>query len=187
MVSKQQLVKLLPITIDNLTLRSMIREDIDLRAEWPSYPTPYEMFNASYKGKPSSERDERWLWLSADENILCLSVQHESEKLVGIYYLSEIDWDKMIVNNMTIRLHPYWCDKGIGTKILKGIISWCFGVGIKSIKLDVLSSNQRAVNCYIKTGLSIISEFERNGDVFFWMEVNNYTLEEPYVAGQSMV
>ncbi|WP_091542390.1 hypothetical protein [Alkaliphilus peptidifermentans] len=113
MKNKLMLIDKLPIDIDNFHIRKMNREDIDLRTNWPNYPSPYEMFDASYKNRPSEERDERWKKIKNNEKLVCLAIEHPNEKLVGIYYSAEIDWEEKTVNNMTVRLHPNWCDKGI--------------------------------------------------------------------------
>ncbi|SCZ11880.1 hypothetical protein SAMN03080606_04391, partial [Alkaliphilus peptidifermentans DSM 18978] len=42
--------------------------------------------------------------------------------------------------------------------------------GFKSIKLDVLGTNARAIKSYQKAGFNITSKFELNDETFYWMK-----------------
>ncbi len=160
----------LPFTTDGFNIRELRREDLDLYALWPDYPPPYDMFNTSLKTKPISERDRRWDNYSSSNKGLSLVMDHEDKKMIGKYSFG-INWSEMIVTNMGIRLHPEWCDKGVGSKLLKAVSDWCFSNGIKSIKFDVLSTNQRAVNAYKKVGYKITDQFTLDNALFYWMEL----------------
>lgn len=63
---------------------------------------------------------------------------------------------------MGIRVHPDWCNKGVGTEALRALADWAFRQGITSLRLDVCAANPRAIRCYEKTG------FVRTGE--FWHE-----------------
>ncbi len=130
------------------------------------------MFNTSLKTKPISERDRRWDNYSSSNKDLSLVIDYKDEKVIGKYSFG-INWSQMIVTNMGIRLHPGWVDKGVGSKLLKAISDWCFNNRIKSIKFDVLSTNQRAINAYKKVGYEIIDQFTLDNALFYWMELKN--------------
>jgi len=168
---KKRILTSLPFNVDDFTVRELNRQDIDVYVNWPDYPSSYEMFNTSLKNKPFSERDKRWESYCQNNNTLSLVVEEKEEKMVGKFSLLEIDWKEMCVNNMSIRLHPQWCNNGNGTRILKGISNWCFNNGIIKIRFDVLSTNQRAVNSYKKVGYNIIDEFKYGNAIFYWMEL----------------
>lgn len=169
---KKRILTSLPFNVDIFTIRELNRQDIDLYVSWPDYPPPYEMFNTSLKNKPLTERDKRWESYCQNNNTLSLVVEYK-EEMIGKFSLLEIDWKKMSVNNMSIRLHPQWCNNGNGTKILKGISNWCFDNGIVKIKFDVLSTNQRAVKSYKNIGYKIIDKFEHGNATFYWMELRS--------------
>src|SRR5690554_4413400 len=130
---KKCLSKKLPIFVDNFKIRELERNDIDLYASWPDYSPPYDIFNTSLKTKPFSERDWRWKKYCSSNESLSLVIDHEKDKVIGKFSLFNIDWEEKIINNMGIRLHPEWCNKGIGSKLLKVISEWCFNNGISKI------------------------------------------------------
>jgi RimJ/RimL family protein N-acetyltransferase len=72
---------------------------------------------------------------------------------------------------MGFRVHPNWCDKGIGTRILKLVIAHFAEAGIASFRLDVAEPNARAIRCYEKAGFSRTKHFDHNGIPFLWMEL----------------
>lgn len=168
---KKTFLTSLPFKVDEFTVRELNRKDIDIYVNWPEYPYPYKMFNTSLKYKPLSERDNRWEDYCTNNNTISLVVEHKEEEVVGKFSLTKIDWKEMCVNNMGIRIHPQWCSKGYGTRLLKGISDWCFNNGIVKIKFDVLSTNQRAVKSYKNVGYKIIDEFECRNAIFYWMEL----------------
>lgn len=170
--NKTKLLKNLPFEVGCFGIRELEREDIDVYANWPDYPLEYSMFNTSLKEKPLSERDKRWGQYCNSDNSVSLTIDYKDERVIGRFSLVEIDWEKEKVNNMSIRLHPQWCNSGNGAVILKVISRWCFNNGIKTIKFDVLSTNKRAIKSYKNAGFEIIDEFKRNDSVFYWMELS---------------
>lgn len=168
---KKRMLERLPFKVDDFTVREINRQDIDIYANWPDYPAPYEMFNTSLKKKPASQRDKRWEGYCQNNNSISLIVEHIEEKVVGKYSFVDIDWETMCINNVGIRVHPGWCNKGYGTRILKAISEWFFENGIKKIKLDVLSTNHRAIKSYKNAGYKITDEFKRDSASFYWMEL----------------
>lgn len=160
----------LPFEIEEFVIRELEREDIELYANWPDYPTPYEMFNTSLKNKPTSERKKRWEEYRSNNNVITLVVDHKESKTIAKFSFMEIDWEEKSVKNVGIRLHPHWCNMGNGTKLLKGITNWCFNNGIQHIQFDVLSTNQRAIKSYQNAGYCIVDDFKNENGIFYWME-----------------
>lgn len=169
-IDKRMMLRNLPFEIDEFVIRELEREDFEHHVNWPEYPSPHEMFNSSLRNKPNSARRIRWEKYCADDKIISLVVDHEDSKTIGKFSFVGIDWENHVVENMGIRLHPHWCDKGNGTKILKGITDWCFSNGIKRIQFDVLSTNLRAIKSYKKAGYTIFNEIQREGATFYMME-----------------
>lgn len=170
---REEMIKTLPFEINGFIVRELNRKDIDIYANWPDYPYPYEMFNTSLKKKPINERDKKWNDYLNNNTSVSLVVDSKEETVVGKFSLFSIDWEEMSVNNVGIRLHPDWCNKGNGAKILRGISKWCFNNGIARIKFDVLSTNKRAIKSYKNAGYKIVDKFYQGKDMFYWMELTN--------------
>jgi len=168
--NKSKIQLALPFKIEEYVIRELEREDFDRYVNWPDYPSPYKMFNTSLKNKPTSEREKRWEEYCANNNSITLAVDYKESKMIAKFSLIEIDWEEKCVKNMGIRLHPHWCNMGNGTKLLKSITNWCFNNGIIRIQFDVLSTNQRAIKSYQKSGYCIVDEIEKENIIFYLME-----------------
>jgi len=170
-MTKESLLAALPFRVGDFTVRAAVREDIDGRADWPAYPPPWDMFDAHSKGWDEARRGRAWIAmrdLALDE--VFLACEGAGVPLLGWFVLREIDWEKGEVGNMSIRLHPEFCDHGVGTLLSAGIFAWCHEQGFGRLRLDVLSSNLRAARCYEKAGMRRTGEFEKDGANFWWME-----------------
>ncbi len=55
LVSRDSLLRALPITRSGLTLRLWTRADVDRRADWPPYPPPYSVFTALLRTWPGPD------------------------------------------------------------------------------------------------------------------------------------
>lgn len=170
-MTKESLLAALPFHVGDFTVRAAVREDIDRRADWPSYPPPWDMFNAHSKGWDEARRERNWTGMRDHApNDVFLACEGRGVDLVGWFVLVDVDWDRREAGNMSVRLHPDFCDRGIGTALASGIFPWCQGQGFSRLRLDVLSTNLRAVRCYAKAGMRKAGEFEKDGAVFWWME-----------------
>lgn len=147
----------LPIQDCELLIRQWTRRDLDDRAAWPPYPEPYRAFDATVKLAGPEQRDRRFASQDSDRTQLTLTVDHRSDPCVGYIALHHIDWQSRTVGNAGVRIHPLWCDRGIGTRVLRSIASYCRDCGLLSFRLDASPLNTRALRCYEKIG------FERTG------------------------
>jgi RimJ/RimL family protein N-acetyltransferase len=172
-LSKEKIQNKLPIVAQNLYIRELEREDIDNYANWPLYKGDKAMFNSSLKKAPIGEREKRWDSYQESKKSLSLVIDVDQNKTIGKFALVNIDWDKKTVGNMSIRLHPDYCDRGIGTLMLKEVIVFCFDLGIELVSLDVLASNTGAVKSYLNSGFEVIEEQFINDDKFLIMSVKN--------------
>jgi RimJ/RimL family protein N-acetyltransferase len=159
------LIQELPIVRPNLIIRKFERSDMDLLQEWPSYPHPYGSFNFGFAGVGATEMDSLFRERYDDENRISLIVDHLSARAIGYISLIEVDWQLRGCGNMGIRVHPAWCGKGIGTAVIAAISEWWFDSGMNHLRLDVASSNKRAIRCYEKVGFTKYGEF--------WKAVDN--------------
>jgi len=169
-ISKHDLLGHLPLHCGELTVRAWCRDDIDRRAAWRPYPPPYSNFSATLGGMAAAERDTYFWDRDEDSSRVTLTVDHPSQATVGHIVLRQIDWKNGTVGNMGVRIHPDWCDQGIGTGIVETIVSCLSASGIARFRLDVAGTNARAIRCYEKAGFVKTKDFDRNGVPFLWME-----------------
>jgi RimJ/RimL family protein N-acetyltransferase len=177
------MLKSLPICEDELSIRSWNRKDLDELAKWPGYPFPYEPFNSRLSEMNSEERDQHFRSQEDNPNRITLVVDHTTQKAIGCLSLVQIDWLDRIVGNMGFRIHPSWCNKGIGTLVIRKVSDWCFKFGLKTLRLDVAAANTRAIRCYEKAGYIKTEEFWRNDEGLKNIDINQpqYTFLRPHV------
>lgn len=174
MPTKQGLLNALPIRETDLTIREWQREDLDELANWPSYPPGFEGFNLGYASMTREERDVRFRSRSGEPARIVLTADHRTQVAIAYLSLIDIDWQAGMVGNMGFRVHPLWCDRGVGTRILVATADWGFSRGLTRFRLDVAASNARAARCYDKAG------FTKTGE--FWQEdegLRDIDLSEP--------
>ena len=160
--SKQVMLAALPRREGDLSIRAQLREDLDALARWPAYPAGHESFNLRFAGMDGRQRDDLFRTRQADPSRITLIADHASQPCIGYLGLVEIDWSKRLIANMGYRIHPSWCNRGIGTRFLRIATAWCFAHGIETLRLDVAAVNGRAIRCYEKVG------FLRTGE--FWLQ-----------------
>ena len=164
-----------------MTIRTLTREDFDLLAQWPSYPKPYDVFRFSFATLTKSEMDTVFRKRMSQDNNIILVADVETHTSIGYAALQNIDWAQKNAANMGIRIHPSWCGKGIGTRMLKRIGDWWFEHGMHRLTLDVAATNHRAVACYNNAGFKKTGEFWRDAP-----DLNEVDLTDPnyaYLAG----
>ena len=171
MVSKRNLLASLPIRGDDLTVRAWCREDVGRRAAWPPYPPPYSDFTSSLSTMSQIEREAYFLTRNRDKDRITLTVDRLSDSCIAHIVIRDLDWRNGTVGNMGFRVHPDWCDKGVGTCVLKVVVAHFAMAGIARFRLDVAESNTRAIRCYRKTGFTRTNGFDRDGVHFLWMEL----------------
>ena len=165
-VRKEILVDSLPIDADGLVIRSLARTDIDRLSEWPPYPWPHDVFRFSFSGGDAHELDRAYDVRMRDVGRLTLVVDAPKASVIGYIALLRIDWDAGIVGNMSVRIHPDFCDQGIGSHVMASVRNWWITHGMKLLRLDVAATNHRAVRCYENVGFRKTGEFWRDaGDL----------------------
>ncbi len=160
--TKAQLESNLPIYHEPLTIRLLLRSDMDLLLKWPDYPWPYDTFRLSFSGLAAGELDRLYESRARSEDRITLVAGVGGEAAIGYIALLEIDWPGRVAGNMSVRLHPAFCNHGIGSRLLIAVRDWWFGHGMKALRLDVAATNQRAVRCYLNAGFRVTGEFWRD-------------------------
>jgi RimJ/RimL family protein N-acetyltransferase len=163
-VSKEDMLKSLPIIEDKFTIRTWNPKDLDKLAKWQGYPFPYEPFNFSF-GEMSPEEKDRYFRSREDNpNRVTLIVDHMRQQAMGYLSLVQIDWVGRKVGNMGFRVVPSWCNQGVGTWAIRKVSDWCLRCGLQILCLDVAASNNRAIRCYEKAGFIKTEEFWREDE-----------------------
>ena len=123
------LCQALPRRSGHITVRLCTRADLDLLASWPPYPWPYHAFDFSFRSFGPSERDSIFADRVQADDQITLVCDHGSNVVIGYVALLRIDWQTRTAENMSLRVHPDWCGKGIGTRALKIEGEWWFDLG----------------------------------------------------------
>lgn len=90
-------------------------------------------------------------------------VDLKTDKMVGTLSLENISY-----NNRTAVLgifigDPDYRSNGYGTEAIKLLLDFAFNyMNLNSIKLDVLSCNERAIKCYIKCGFKEVGRWRKS-------------------------
>ncbi|UCB53190.1 MAG: GNAT family N-acetyltransferase [Candidatus Zixiibacteriota bacterium] len=161
---REQMLSVLPLEEKGFSIRLCERGDLDQLAVWPEHPAPYEAFDFSFVSMDPHERDILFRKRELQEDRITLIMDHQETAAIGYAALHEIDWNACTIGNMGVRLHPGWCDKGVGTFMISRVADWCFTNGITRLRLDVAAANHRAVRCYEKVGFIRTGEFWRKDE-----------------------
>jgi len=164
MPARAELISHFPILAPPCCVRPLELADTHRFAAWPNYPFPYEPFDMSYKRVSPEEREPAFRKREQDSSRFTFAIDGEIA-CAGYLCLFEIDWQKATVGNMSYRIHPDWCGKGIGSAALKAVTELCLDCGFESLSLDVAASNTRAVRCYEKCGFRTTGEFFRDANL----------------------
>ena len=151
----------LPVRKEPMLVRHWERADLDLLARWPAYPEQYSVFRFGFVSFGPTQMDSLYRERESEDTRFTLVVDRGPAKSIAYLSILEIDWDRRWSGNMGVRVHPRWCDRGVGSRSLAAVAEWWFAAGMSGLRLDVASSNARAVRCYEKSGFVTTGEFWR--------------------------
>jgi RimJ/RimL family protein N-acetyltransferase len=157
--SRRRLLDHLPLQTPDLRIRPATRRDLDVLAAWPGYPWPYEGFDLPFADLAPTARDDLFARRQADPHRVTLIADHPDQPCVVYLGLVQIDWGRGLIGNMGYRVHPAWCDRGIGTCFMRAVGDWLFAEDMRTLRLDVIAANTRAIRCYEKAGFTRTGEF----------------------------
>lgn len=188
-LAKRTLLAALPLCEGQLKIRQWRREDLDLLGAWPDYAFPYQGMEFSFRGKSSLEKDQWFQARQGDPDMIVLVADHTDAPAIGYLALLRIDWQARIIGNFGLRIHPAWCDQGVGTAMLRAVTRWSFERGMAAVRVDVAASNTRAVRCYEKVGFRSVSEMWRNAADLQGVDLNTdrYGFLRPHVRLESEI
>ncbi len=158
---KDMMIKTLPYSHEDITLRTCERSDYDKLVSWSPYEWPFDGFNFSFASLNRHELDQLVRKRQQEVDRVTLVADLEDSMVVGYVALLEVDWKEGWAYNMSIRVHPEYLSRGNGTKMLRAVRDWWLNAGMKGLRLDVAASNQRALRSYEKAGFMVVDEFWR--------------------------
>jgi len=112
-------------------------------------------------GMGVAELDEVFERRSKDIGRITVVVDEGVNRCVGYVALLEIDWERGVVGDMSLRVELRFCGRGIGGRAMGLVGRWCLRGGLNTLRLSVAASNVRAVRCYEKAGFVRQEEFWR--------------------------
>lgn len=182
-ISKKDMLRTLPICELSFIIRRCKREDMNKLAQWPKYPWPYDHFTFSFASMTPPERKSLFESRQNQPTRIMLILDHAAQVCIGYLALVQIDWSKLIVGDMAVRIEPSWCNKGIGTLMIRTVSDWCFSCGLCALRLSVAATNAPAIRCYEKVGFTKKEEFWQQDDMLKNIDINQprYNFLKPHI------
>lgn len=151
---------------NKIFLRPLKETDFDKYYQW--HLDDVIRFQASMHPFVVSERNEREWFENAikdlsNKRVIFSIVFTETDELIGYFQLNDIDF---INNNASLGIvigEKAFQGKGFGKEIIKLGTDYGFNnLGLNKISLNVVSSNERAINLYKKLGFNIEGDFRNH-------------------------
>jgi RimJ/RimL family protein N-acetyltransferase len=140
-----------------VTLRHMIRADVDAMADWPSFREP-DLQWANLDLTFPSERDVYFERGRTNESRRRFVVLDEFGEIIGTVGLRNVD---VAAGEATlgIIIRADCVGKGYGTDTVQTVLGYAFGVlELRRVLLDVAETNARARHVYDKLGFTPIGQ-----------------------------
>lgn len=142
---------------ERVNLRPMRREDIELAVK---YQADEDVTNNYFMGMnlfPTRDMWEKWYeGIAADSEGFSFAVESKAGVYIGSCHTMWLNWKNRTTYFAVYIGHPDYRSKGYGTEALKLFLSFLFNeLGLRKVKLNVFTFNQRAVRCYEKCGFKV--------------------------------
>jgi RimJ/RimL family protein N-acetyltransferase len=140
-----------------VTLRHMVRADVDVMANWPPFREP-ELQWANLELTYPSERDVYFDRGRTNETRRRFVIVDEAGEIIGTVGLRNVDL-RAREATLGIIIRADVVGKGYGTDTVETVLAYAFDVlDLDRVLLDVAESNQRARRVYDKTGFRPIGQ-----------------------------
>jgi len=149
------------IVTERTIVRRAVPGDLPQIAAWPEYPGHLAGFSMRRQETPEPDGNLWWERIDAPDRCHYSVVLPKSGEIIGVHAFVRIDWSKATIDNVGVRIRPDLCGQGYGSETLAPLLRAILESGIRSLRLDVAATNQRAVRCYEKCGMWIADEFWR--------------------------
>lgn len=142
-----------------ITIKPIEIEDINQLKNWGSHENP---LLADYNIRNLTE-DELLGWYTfktGKGNQKYFSVFNEESKLIGYFGLRSIRKRLFKDSELGIVFDPNYVNNGYGTETIITLLDYYFNhMNMKKLYLDVTKFNKRAIQCYKKSGFTIIQTY----------------------------
>ncbi len=115
-------------------------------------PENYKWF--FHQSTISTEEHATWFRLRLSESSQPTLVVEQEGSVVGVGYLSK---SKSNTTTVSISIQPKWVGNGLGTKLLKELITRAKSLGLDSIFAEIKSTNDKSVQFFTKNGFTKVS------------------------------
>ncbi len=152
-------VSALPLKGASVTIRTMVREDLDEMQRWPLFTDP--LLIAVDVPRRSRAENDIWFWNRLNDSRRRLyAIEDENGRFIGSLSLREIRGRESARLGITIGANDV--GQGYGTDAIRTFLAYYFGeLGFSTLYLDVSATNVRAIRCYEKCGFKYFSSHYR--------------------------
>ncbi len=152
-------VSALPLKGERVTIRVIVREDLDEMQKWPPFTDP-TLIAVNIPRRSQAENDI-WFWSRLNNPDRRLyAIEDEQGRFIGSLSLREIKGRESARLGITIGAD--YVGQGYGTDAIRTFLGYYFeGLGFATLYLDVSATNVRAVRCYEKCGFQCFSSHYR--------------------------
>lgn len=178
---------------DRIYLSPRNNEDVEKFTEWMN---DFEV--TDYTGRSGSlmslEGEKRYLEENYNPEATFSIVTLDGDKLIGTVGLENINWiNRTAILGIFIGDKDY-LSKGFGTEAIRLILDYGFNyMNLHSIKLDLISCNERALKCYKKCGFREVGRSRENkfvnGKYFdtISMDILSSEFKESYIRNKNVM
>lgn len=145
---------------EKVKIRPLLLNDVYSMLNWGKHKNP--LFKYYNFPQLTDEEIEQWFKSRvSSKKRKCFVVINEDNKVVGYLTIKNI---KIITKSswLGIVFDPNYTDMGYGTDAIKTILKYYFNdLKMKTMYLDVLKYNKRAIRCYEKCGFVKVKEYKK--------------------------
>ena len=142
---------------ERVTLRHMVRADVDEMASWPRFVEP-DLQWANLELTFPSERDTYFERGRTNATRRRFVIRDETGNLIGTVGLRNLNF-RVGQGTLGIIIRADAVDQGYGTDAIRSVIRYAFeSLGLRRVLLDVAENNVRAQHVYKKLGFVRIGE-----------------------------
>lgn len=142
---------------ERVTLRHMVRADVDEMARWPRFSEP-DLQWANLELSFPSDRDAYFERGRTNANRRRFAIRDEHEELIGTVGLRNLNF-RAGQGTLGIIIRADAVGKGYGTDAIRATLRYAFEwLGLRRVLLDVAETNDRAHHVYEKLGFVPIGE-----------------------------
>lgn len=154
-----------------VTLRHLVREDVDQMATWPRFQEP-DLQWANLDLTHPADRDLYFQRGRTNAGRRRFVILNEARQIIGTVGLRNLDF-RSGEGTLGIIIRADVVGKGYGTDTVRTVLDYAFDVlGLRRVLLDVAASNHRARHVYEKLGFVHIGQhLGSQGEIFLDMSL----------------